>query len=117
MAILLIFVILSKKRERIIAIVLTIVAVIIAVFMYNKTIRTPIYENVLIDIDSGMKVIEVKIEDEQIANYSLESETTISFIISTKIGNTKAFVTDEENNVYIYNIESTYRGLKITKDN
>mgnify|MGYP003321436860 CR=1 FL=1 len=42
MSFLLIFIILSKKKERIISIVLTLIVGVVAMFMYNKTINTPI---------------------------------------------------------------------------
>lgn len=115
MAFLLIFTILSKKKERIISITLTIISMLIGIFMHNKTINTPVGEINYIDNDEQIHFIDIEIGDREIVNAYIDEQNDTFVHVNTvsKEGETYIILKDIDNQYHRYKIKSTYKGLKI----
>lgn len=115
MAFLLIFAILSKKKERIISITLTILSMLAGILMYNKTVNTPVIGSTSLRNVEDIHFIEVTVNDSNIANayISEDDDTDVTIITGTKVGETLIILKDTEDKYHEYKVISTYKGLEI----
>lgn len=116
MAFLLIFTILSKKKERIISITLTILSMLAGILMYNKTINTPVMGSTSLENEENIHFIEVTVINNSYivdAYINEDDDTDVTIITGTKVGETLITLKDTEDRYHEYKVISTYKGLEI----
>lgn len=114
MAYILIFVILTNKRERIISSVLTTLGVVIGIIFLVYTGNKPILINETIDFDEGIKIVECIVQDENIVKVNLDDEGKYMDVLSSnKVGTTEIKAIDVEGNEYTYIVNSTSKNFEI----
>ena len=114
MAFLLIFIILSKKRDRIISLTITIIGLLVGLFMFYKEYSSPKYLDYIVELENDLIITDYNILDENIANGKLEGDGTFLIIsTSNSFGNTKLIIKDNNNQEYIYDINVTNKELSV----
>lgn len=112
----LIFLILEKKKERIISIIITIIGIIIGLLNFYSANSKPIIANEDISFDENTKIVDCKVLDDNIAKVIISEDLNyVTIYSSKKIGTTEIILNDIEGNKYEYIIESTSKNFKITK--
>lgn len=113
----LIFILLNKKRERIISLSLTTIGIILGVILTINNNNKPISVNYELSLDNNNEINNYEITNENIATAAFcEDKTCIIIYSSTDIGKTQIDVEDIEGNHYIYEIESTNNDFIVNKE-
>ena len=114
MAYLLIFIILTNKKERIISIVITSMGIIIGIASLVISNNKPIMYSTDVNFEEGITIINCTVEDESIATVELDEEGKYMDVKSgTKVGTTEIKAIDTNNNEYIYIVESTSKDFEV----
>lgn len=109
----LIFIILSRKKERIISIIITIICIILAAFNYFNSMTKPISMNIDISFDDNIIIKELKVQNKKVATAYINSDNSITVLSGTDIGKTKLVVEDSNGNKYVYIVNSTSKDFTV----
>lgn len=111
-SIMLIFILLTGKKERIIATAITVAMLIVSIVMSFVGYNTPPEGNTYIELEKGTKIVSCVVADGEIASAEIEEERLINVNTVSKTGDTEIKVTDDKGNTYIYKVVVTSREVK-----
>lgn len=114
MAYYLIVIIITNKKSRIIATIITFIVMTIgALFLIYENSKPP-FVSTVISLENNNKITEFTIDDEKIANAYLEDDSkTLAVQTSTNVGKTIMTITDEFGKTYTYEIISSSKYFEV----
>lgn len=116
MAYLLIFVILTNKKERIISVIITTIGIIISIVFININLKTPIMTNYQYVFEEDVKMVECEVDNHDIADVLLsEDGKYMDVYSSSKVGTATIKTIDENGEEHYYIVNSTSKEFEVNK--
>ena len=114
----LIFIILKTKKQKVLAVLLTILVAAACHLYIFRTETQSAYMHTAVIFDEGVVITDAEISDENIASISLDEDGSVLRVKGTgAAGSAEIKCTDSEGNIYIYTATATENDISVEEGN